>query len=67
MQIKASIMGADSGGDGGRVPPVLNSDGDVSPEIAIFTDIFFKVTNKSIFRDFQNKVAEIRGKIRIWG
>ena len=27
------------GGTGGRVPPVQNSEGDVPPEIAIFTDI----------------------------
>ena len=39
-------MGADTGGGetGERVLPAQKSEGDVSPEIAIFTDIFKELT-----------------------
>ena len=45
-------MGADTGG--GTRPPAQKSEGDVPPEIAIFTDIFKELTkNFTLFKIFK--------------
>ena len=55
-------------GDGGRVPPVRNS-GEISPRNGDFQkENFLNISKKfQIFQYFQNKVAEMRGEIGIWG
>ena len=58
-------MGADTGGMG-DASPSQKVDGDVPPEIKIFSDFFLELTKiVRFFQDSQNKLTEIRGEIRI--
>ena len=50
------FMGADTGGTGGCVPPAQKSQGDIPPEIAIFTGIFKELTkNFTLFKILKMK------------
>ena len=63
-------MGVANGRDAGDMspPPGSKFRGMSHPEIAILKENFMNICQKfQIFQCFQNKVAEIRGQIRIWG
>ena len=61
-------MGVATGGMGVHVPPGLKFQGDIPPEIAFFEENWLNICqNFQIFQYFQNKVAKIRGEIRIKG
>ena len=57
------------GGDAGDMSPTGSKfRGGCPPEIAIFKENFMHICQSfQIFQCFQNKVAEIRREIRIWG
>ena len=60
----AATGGWVGGGDGGRVPSVQNSRGDILQENATFKENFLTTFFNS--KHFQKEVTEIGGKIRIW-
>ena len=66
--ISGLYMGADAGGTGDASPPVQNSKRDVPQKLRFLQILKKELTNFFyFFQNFQNKVAEIRGEIRIWG
>ena len=56
------------GGRGGRVPPAQKSEGDVPPEIVIFTAIFKELAkNFTLFRIFKIKWPKSEEKTEFGG